>query len=180
MKKKISIFILLIVLASSFKYRAKTVELDTLPASVKVSAVSNLKSNADQEFETVIDQMQKANLEFSQGNPFLLKSLWSHGEDVTAFGGFGRTKIKGWELVERRINGISEMMPENNAYSFDKITSKMDGNMAYLLQSEHYTTAPGVSTDFLVTVLFRKEKDGWKIVHRQADDLSVKQIAQAR
>jgi len=170
MNRKVTVFILLILVASSFKYRTKAVEAKLAPHPVKQS-VAVLKQKASVTFEITIDKMQEANREFSKGNPEVLKSLWSRGDDVTIFGGFGGVEEKGWKSVEPRLDWASKKMPAGSTYTFENISSYVGADTGYLLQAEHYQPAKGKAIDLRVTILFRKEADGWKIVHRHADNL---------
>ena len=179
MNRKITVFILLILLASSFKYRSKAVEANSEPSSAKTKIIS-LKEKSDKEFEQVVSQMQEANREFSQGKPEALKALWSKGDDVTIFGGFGGIEEKGWKSVEPRLDWASKKMPEGSTYTFENVSSHAGSDVAYLLQAEHYTPANGKGIDLRVTVLFRKESDGWKIIHRHADNMVVKEVGVAK
>ncbi|TDE16583.1 nuclear transport factor 2 family protein [Dyadobacter psychrotolerans] len=176
MNRKISVFILLILLASSFKYRAKTVEADASPVLSKVTKVSASELSSPGDFDAVVNKMQEANRQFSQGNPQLFKLLWSHSEDVTIFDGSSNQQLTGWELVEPRLDLVSEQMQgDNNSYTFAKIASKAGPDMGYLVQTEHYKINSNV-IDLRVTTLFRKENGVWKIIHRQADDLGGNRI----
>jgi ketosteroid isomerase-like protein len=182
MNRKVSVFILLILLASSFKYRSKAVEATLKPVTVKKSSIANSsaflqQSKADKEFNLIVSKMQEANQEFTRGNPEMFKSLWSHADDVTIFGGFGGVEVKGWKAVEPRLDWASQKMPANSTYTFQNIATNVGGNMAYLLQEEHYRPASGKGIDLRVTILFRKEADGWKIIHRHADNLVEKETS---
>ena len=179
MNRKITVFILLILLASSFKYRSKAVEANSEPSPVKTKIIS-LKEKSDKEFEQVVSQMQEANREFSQGKPEALKKLWSRGDDVTIFGGFGGIEEKGWKAVEPRLDWASKKMPAGTTYTFESINRHAGTDMAYLLQAEHYLAANGKGIDLRVTVLFRKEAEDWKIIHRHADNMVVKEIAKGK
>ena len=178
MNRKITVFVLLILLASSFKYRTKAVEAKLAPPSVKQSSFESpavlLKKKSEREFELLVKQMQEANKDFSQGNPEALKSLWSHADDVTLVGGFGGAEAKGWKSVEPTLSQSSKKIPAGSTYSFENIASNLGTDMAYLLQSEHYRLGNGKGIDSKVTILFRKEADGWKIIHKHADDLIMK------
>ena len=175
MNRKVTVFILLILVASSFKYRTKAVEAKLAPRPVTQSAAV-LKQKASTTFETTIDKMQEANREFSKGNPEVLKSLWSRRDDVTIFGGFGGVEEKGWKSVEPRLDWASKKMPAGSTYTFENISSYVGADTGYLLQAEHYQPAKGKAIDLRVTILFRKEADGWKIVHRHADNLVEKEV----
>lgn len=174
MNRKVSVFILLILLASSVKYRSKAVEAKLQPMSVKES-IADSEQKLNMKFEQIVGKMQEANNEFCQGNPEALKSLWSRADDVTIFGGFGGVEEKGWKYVEPRLDWASKKMPAGSTYTFENVSSHIGSDLAYLLQAEHYHAANGKGIDLRVTIIFRKEADSWKIVHRHADNLVVKE-----
>ncbi|PSL26781.1 nuclear transport factor 2 family protein [Dyadobacter jiangsuensis] len=170
MKRNISVFILLILLASSFKYRSMTRE-NTLPVitagydskqqSPKAIAVSSL--------DAAVADLHKANLEMAKGNPAFLKSLWSHQDDVTLFGGAENLDSKGWKAVEASLNNTGSVPAKDVTYTYEEVASQEGSTQGYLIQKEHYRFADGRKADLHVTVLFRKENNVWKIAHRQAD-----------
>jgi len=174
MNRKVTIFILLILLASSFKYRAKSVEASLVPTKSKKSALPLKEKVNIQDFEAAVARLQKANQEFAIGNAAPFKALWSRSNDVTFLGSSGETEMMGWELVETRLDLDSKKMKRGSSYSFENITKEIGTDMAYLFQTEHYRRADGKGIDLKVTVLFRKEVDGWKIIHRHADNLVVR------
>jgi ketosteroid isomerase-like protein len=62
----------------------------------------------------------------------------------------------------------------------ERTASSMSGDLGYVVQMEHIRyTVPGQAKestrDYRVTMVFRKEPQGWRIVHRQADSNLVKQ-----
>ncbi len=56
----------------------------------------------------------------------------------------------------------------------------VSGDLAYVVQLEHIRyqlphQAQEVNRDYRVTMVFRREAEGWRIVHRQADTQMAKQ-----
>ena len=173
MNKKVTIFIVLILIASSFKYRAKSVEASLVPAGPKKSVTPLKEKTHVQDFEAAVASLQKANQEFAAGNAAPFKALWSRRNDVTFLGSSGETEMMGWELIETRLDLDSKKMKSGSSYSYENISKEIGADMAYLFQTEHYRRADGKGIDLKVTVLFRKEAEGWKIIHRHADNLVV-------
>jgi ketosteroid isomerase-like protein len=171
MKRNISVFILLILLASSFKYRTKTRQTTQPLITAGYNHNNPAPVNPVSSFDAAVADLQKANREMAKGNPDLFKSLWSHQDDVTSFG-TGNTDSKGWKAVEATLSVIENPNPGAVAYTFEKISSEESATQGYLLQKEHYRFPDGRKADLYVTVLFRKENNTWKIVHRHADHIS--------
>jgi len=77
---------------------------------------------------------------------------------------------------------------EGEGYTFDTITWVETADLAYEVGIEHSRAKLGgaaekVPISLRVTTVFRREDDGWKIVHRHADPIttprSARSVAQA-
>lgn len=172
MKRNISVFILLILLASSFKYRTKTRETAQPPVTAGFSTKSPAKGITKTSMDAAIADLQKANLEMAKGNPALFKSLWSHQDDVTIFGGAANADSKGWKAVEASLNNEGLATGKDVTYTYEKVASEEGAAQGYLIQKEHYRFADGRKADLHVTVLYRKENNVWKIAHRHANPIA--------
>jgi ketosteroid isomerase-like protein len=88
-------------------------------------------------------------------------------------GGFGGTIEKGWEQISRRLDWVGAQFSKGTN-TIERIVAKANGGLAYVVQIEHIRFhVPGQekesTRDYRVTMLFRHESDGWRIIHRQAD-----------
>lgn len=171
MKRNISVFILLILLASSFKYRTMTRENTQPVITAGYGSEHSPKSVAIFSLDAAVADLHKANLEMAKGNPAFFKSLWSHQDDVTIFGGIENADSKGWKAVEASLNNAGSIPAKDVTYTFEKVASQESATQGYLIQKEHYRF-DGRKADLHVTILFRKENNVWKIVHRQADPMA--------
>ncbi|WP_353717830.1 nuclear transport factor 2 family protein [Dyadobacter sp. 676] len=172
MKRNISVFILLILLASSFKYRTKTRETTQPVITAGYDSPAHRKGAVKSSLDAAVADLQKANLEMAKGNPEFFKTLWSRQDDVTIFGGAENTDSKGWKAVEASLNNVSKVPAQDVVYTYEKIASQEGVAQGYLIQKEHYRFADGRNADLHVTVLFRKENNVWKIIHRHADPIT--------
>lgn len=174
MNRKVSVFILLILLASSFKYRAKTVEskAPSVKKTVASANTKNLPAKNDTSFEEFTVRLQKANQELVSGNPEPFKALWSKTNQVTATENRDQAGKKEWEAVAVNLGKGAKATTAGNEYSFENITTQVGSDLACVLQTEHYRKAGENPVDLHVTILCRKENDGWKIVHRQAESVN--------
>jgi ketosteroid isomerase-like protein len=171
MKNNISVFILLILVACSFKYRAKTSGIVHKEAAQKESLPLRI-SDPGADLVKVISFMQDGNLQLARGNAEQVKQLWSHSDDVTIFCESGGVEVNGWRSVAERLDWVEEQIPDGSTYTFETISSQAGNEYGSLQQTEHYRSPNGKTTDLGVTVLFKKESDGWKIIHRRAEHLS--------
>ena len=175
MNRKVTVFIILILLASSFKYRTKSAEAKLTPSTdkgiVPKKPAPSTAVDGNKDFEEVVASLQKANQEFASGDPAPFKALWSRQSDVSVLDKSDAIKTVGWKAVEAKLNSESKTMRIGNEYSFENINTQLGSDLACVLQKEHYIRPNGRAIDLRVTVLFRKEADGWKIVHRHAENL---------
>ena len=130
------------------------------------------------EFLKKVDSLQ---VELQNGNASNWKQLWSNADDVTISGGFGGTIEKGWDAVSKRLDWAATQF-SNGTNSIERIVVAAEGNIGYLIQIEHIkfnvpSTGAAATRDFRITMIFRREKGKWKIVHRHADGQIAKQPA---
>ena len=172
MKKNISVFILLILLASSFKYRSKAKEFNQPLITAGYDSNAIATETKIQPLDEVVNQMQQANLDKVNGNSEAIKSLWSHTDNVTIFDGRDNQEFKGWKEVQTELEKIDTGSHKNYTYTFEKIASHQSDDQACVLQKEHYLLKNGKTVNLYATIVFRKENNAWKIVHRQENVLS--------
>jgi ketosteroid isomerase-like protein len=134
---------------------------------------------ADSEWAAFIAKLEVAEHEFAQGRPGAFKDLWSHGDDVSICGAFGGIE-SGWKNVATRLDWASSQFSEGTR-TREEIRSAAGTEFAYLVQTEHIRfRVPGrteqSTLDLRVTMVFRREAAGWRIVHRQADSQKKTQL----
>ena len=131
------------------------------------------------DFDQFLDLTDEAQLEFQQGRPDAYKALWSHQTDVTLGGGFGGGFELGWDQVAARLDWASSQFA-NGRNQITRIASGNSGDLGYLVQMEHLDFTPtnanaSVERIYRVTMVFRKEKRQWRIIHRHADTQTSKE-----
>ncbi len=111
------------------------------------------------------------------GDPEPQKRLWSRGDDITLanpLGGFRR----GWPAVEEGLDGAAAGFRAGSwSCVFDEVTRLAGTDVGYVFEIERFdpklTGQEGLEAWALrVTMIFRLEEGGWKLVHRQADPLT--------
>ena len=133
---------------------------------------STLGQLADSAWTDFMAKLEAAEHQFVQGRPAAFKALWSHSGDVSICGAFGGVE-SGWDKVASRLDWASSQFSEGTR-SREEIRSTVGTDFAYLVQTEHIRfRVPGrtdpSTLDLRVTMVFRREPDGWRIVHRHAD-----------
>ena len=125
------------------------------------------------DFEAMLSRVDAAQLELQNGRPEPFKALWSRTADITLSGGLGGTIEKGWDAIGPRLDWVATQFA-NGRTMRERIASGASGDLGYLVQLEHIRfNVPGrteeSAKDYRVTMLFRREADGWRMIHRQAD-----------
>jgi ketosteroid isomerase-like protein len=128
---------------------------------------------ADSEWIAFMTKLEAAEVEFAQGRPAAFKALWSHADDVTLCGGFGGRVERGWENVAARLDWAGSKYADGTR-SAETISGTVGAGFAYSVQRELIRFRVAGRTDkltqqFRVTMVFRREADGWRIIHRHAD-----------
>ena len=123
---------------------------------------------------------EAAEHEFAQGHPAAFKALWSHSDDVSICGAFGGVE-SGWDKVASRLDGPSSGSFQMVRAIERKLSPRSGPTLAPIVQTEHIRfRVPGraehSTLDLRVTMVFRREADGWRIVHRQADSQKSTQL----
>jgi ketosteroid isomerase-like protein len=127
---------------------------------------------ADPELRAFIASIDVAQEEFARGRPESFKALWSHTDDVSLAGGHGGVVERGWDKVAARLDWASSTYQEGER-SNEIVTSLVADNFAYLVRKEiieaRIAGAARSTQELRVTMVFRRGKEGWRIVHRHAD-----------
>ena len=131
------------------------------------------------EFEAFFDKVTGAETELVRGRAEPLKALWSRAADITLFGVSGGRGDHGWDQVGRRLDWASTQYSEGSL-TIERIASYIDGNLGYVVQREKVRfKVPGHTQESILEIratwIFRRERDGWRIIHRHADSLMKRQ-----
>ena len=126
----------------------------------------------DADWSAFIAKLEAAEEGFVQGRPAAFQALWSRADDVTLCGGFGGVE-RGWKNVTDRLSWVSQKYSDGTR-TREEISRMVGGDFAYLVQREVIHSRLGsqveLSTlELRATMVFRREVDGWRIVHRHAD-----------
>jgi ketosteroid isomerase-like protein len=141
--------------------------------AVPAAAQSNRSTQAQADFEAFLTRVDREQVELQNGRAEGFKALWSHAEDVTLSGGAGGPVDKGWPAISKRLDWVATQYSDGKT-RIERLVRNVGGDLGYVVQHEHIEfRVPGDGTpstrDYRVTMIFRREAGGWRIVHRQAD-----------
>ena len=113
---------------------------------------------------------------FIQGDADAQKPLWSTRDDVTLANPLG-PPARGFDRVRQVMDSAAAQISEGEDYTFDSITVVEGADLAYEVGIERNRARLGDAAEKIqitlrVTTVFRREDDGWKIVHRHADPIT--------
>lgn len=152
-----------------------------VPAPAPARSVGSAQAAAQNraEFEAFFDKVTKAEQELFRGRPESLKALWTRSPEVSLFGVSGGSGEVGWEQVGPRLDWTNTQYRDGNL-TVERIASYVDRNLGYIVQREKvHFKIPGQAQesilDIRATWIFRRERAGWRIIHRHADSLMERQ-----
>jgi ketosteroid isomerase-like protein len=132
--------------------------------------------NTPDDLDEVIERYHLALGAFMRGDHEPAKRLFSERDDVTLgnpFGPFARGSAQVIETMARAATHYAD----GEASGFDTVSKHVAGDLAYLVEVERLRSKVGgrddlVPVELRVTTIFRREADGWRIVHRHADPIT--------
>jgi ketosteroid isomerase-like protein len=150
-----------------------------VPMPAQAQTTTERPITDQQEFLNALAAADAAQRELQNGNAAAYKAIWSHADDVTLIGGFGGEVERGWSKVSQRIDWVASQFSKGTN-TIERIVSHADGKTGYVVQIERIRfqvagQAKDSTRDYRVTMLFLREVDGWKLVHRHADSQMTKQ-----
>jgi len=132
-------------------------------------------------FDELIDRARRALDAIAKGDPRPYQELYSDDEDITLgnpFGGFGRGRAAVFEQIER----AASYYRDGHTTSFETIAQSVGADLAYTVEIERFQTKVGGQQELSdialrTTAVYRREADGWRLVHRHADPRVDRQAA---
>ncbi len=122
------------------------------------------------------EQYHQSVAAFITGDPDAQKPLWSRRDDVTLANPLG-PPARGFDEVWEAADRAARQIGGGEGYTFDTISWVETADLAYEVGLEQCRARLAGATEKVpislrVTTVFRREDDGWKIVHRHADPIT--------
>ena len=139
--------------------------------------------SAADDLDDLIERYQLGLGEFMKGNPEPVKELFSHREYVTLANPLG-PPAHGWDEVAATIEHAASQFRDGRFVGVEIVEKRVTPEFAYTLWLEHTEGKVGGREDVApstlrVTMIYRPEGRGWKVVHRHADPITAPQPAES-
>jgi ketosteroid isomerase-like protein len=137
---------------------------------------------ASDDLDATIAAVRRGVNAFTQGDPMPQNSLWSKRDDITLANPLGPPR-RGWSDVEEAIERAAAEFRDGTV-SFEEVSRVVTADLAYLVEIERFSAKVSgrdepSSGSLRVTMIFRRESDVWKIVHRHADTITTPRPAES-
>ena len=135
------------------------------------------------EIDELLAQARAALGAIVNGDPGGYKAMYSGSEDITLgnpFGGFGRGRVAVYEQLDR----AASYYRDGEVVSIESIARHVGEDLAYTVEIERVRAKVGGRDEasdvaIRVTCVYRREADGWKLLHRHADPRVHRQTAES-
>jgi len=135
------------------------------------------------DLDDVIQQYHAALDAFMRGDHEPARRLYSKRDDATLGNPFGPFARGSAQVIDAMTRAAS-LYRDGHASGFDLVSKQVAGDLAYTVEVERLRSKVGgaeelASVELRVTTIFRKEDDGWRIVHRHADPITTARPAES-
>jgi ketosteroid isomerase-like protein len=126
------------------------------------------------DFDAVVAETEQALVAFVQGDTRPMKSLFSRSDDVVLANPLG-PPVRGPSAVDEASDRAGAFL-RGGTIEFEDMARYAVSDLGYVFHIERVKAKVGESDELRrfalrVTMIYRREADGWKIVHRQADPI---------
>ncbi|WP_328991247.1 nuclear transport factor 2 family protein [Kribbella sp. NBC_01245] len=130
-------------------------------------------------FDDAVEAFRRAQAAFVQGDPKPVTELFSRRDDVTLANPLLPPQV-GPVAVGKAAAAAAAQIRDGAMRGYDEVSRYSTADLGYVVQIERAQARFGGSEDMAlvalrVTLIFRREGDAWKIVHRHADPITTPQ-----
>jgi ketosteroid isomerase-like protein len=130
----------------------------------------------DSDLEEFLEQYHRTLEAVVNGDSSPQELLWSRGDDATLANPLG-PPARGWTEVSNTLRRAVAHFSGGEVVAFERISGYSSGELAYILEIERLRVKVGdarepATSSLRVTTIFRREEDGWKLLHRHADPIT--------
>jgi ketosteroid isomerase-like protein len=126
--------------------------------------------SAQEEVRRASERFYGALNRMANGDASLMPGAWSHGPEVTAMHPIDGREM-GWEAVKASFDQFAQVATDGTIDLKDQII-RVEGDIAYELGIEQGKAMLGghsVTYKHRVTNIYRREGEGWRMIHHHSD-----------
>ena len=125
-------------------------------------------------FDGVVEETEQALAAFVQGDASSMLSLFSRSDEVVLANPLG-PPVRGPAAVDEGAARAATLL-RDGTIEIEEIARHATSDLGYVFHIERVTAKVGDIEEhrrfaLRVTMIYRREDDGWRIVHRQADPI---------
>ena len=129
-----------------------------------------------EDLEEFVERYHRTVEAFITGDPSPQERIWSRRDDVTLANPLG-PPARGWTEVSDSLRRAVSQLSDGEVLAVERISGYSSGDLAYILEIEQDRVRLGgarepADVSLRVTTIFRREEDGWKVLHRHADPIT--------
>jgi ketosteroid isomerase-like protein len=128
-------------------------------------------TETEQFLEAMTARITEAEVALHNGDARPRSAMWSRAEPLTLFG--AGMNGRGWAELSTIFDVLGAQFSNCQSYENEIIAAEARGDLAYTVALEHTTASINEAAPkpyvLRVTTIFRREADGWKVVHRHGD-----------
>jgi len=105
------------------------------------------------------------------GDASKLASVWSHSATLTTLHPIGTGDVGNWDAIKGAYEGFAQLASDGS-FELKDHSIHVLGDVAYEIGTEHVSGKLGghpYSLASRVTNIYRREADGWKMVHHHSE-----------
>jgi ketosteroid isomerase-like protein len=129
--------------------------------------------SAEEEVRRASEQYYAALARLLSGDAGPLMEIWSHSSDITTMNPYGGREV-GWEQIQAVFERVAQMCLGSQITTLgirDRLI-RVGGDLAYEIGiefAEGIIAGQPTSIKHRVTNIYRREAEGWKMLHRHTD-----------
>jgi ketosteroid isomerase-like protein len=132
-------------------------------------------SGSQSDFDSAVQAYLQALVPFVNGDPKPVTQLYSRSDDVTLANPLGPPR-RGPAEVDKAIAEAAAQVSDGSLRGFEEVSRYSTPDLGYVVQIERTQARLAGSADISpislrVTMIFRREGDAWRVVHRHADPI---------
>jgi ketosteroid isomerase-like protein len=120
----------------------------------------------------ILQRHAQATTGVRNGDATSLIQMLSTRDPVTLFPA-AQPAQRGWAEVSQAFQRVASLYSNGTPVTFELLAAGVSGDLAYVVGYERGAASVGggpvESVDLRVTQVYRREDDGWKLVHRHGD-----------